>query len=124
MRVLGMETNPPGKGNAPNVSGNFQLYSNLKQLTHGPRPLNPCNAPSDGSRFTPRFVVGHFERNPHIFQNVVFGLVARAVAINDKRGGALLKWAAKRVHSRYCERNGLHDPAAAPLLCFRIRMQI
>ena len=32
----------------------------------------------------------HFQRHPHVFQNVVLGLVAAAVAINDEGGGPFL----------------------------------
>ena len=68
--------------------------------------------------------MGDLKGDPHIFQDVVFGLVAGAVAINDQGGSAFLKRTAERVHTRHCERHGLHNSRRAPLLGFLIGMKI
>jgi hypothetical protein len=65
-----------------------------------------------------------FQRDPHIFQDVMLGLIARAMAINDQSGGAFLKWAAKRVHTRYGQGHGLHNARAAALLRFLFGMDV
>jgi hypothetical protein len=54
----------------------------------------------------------------------MLGLIARAMAINDQSGGAFLKWAAKRVHTRYGQGHGLHNARAAALLRFLFGMDV
>ena len=112
------------EGNSPDVSADFQLNADLKQLANRSRALNPCDAPPDRSGLAAGFIVGHFKRDPHIFQNVMFGLVSGAVAINDQSRSSFLKRTSERVHARHGKRNGLHDPRAATLLGFLVRMEV
>ncbi len=112
------------KSNSPNVSGNFDLHADLKELADRTRTLNPRDARSDTARLPPWFIVGHFERDPHVLQDVVFRLIAGAVAINDQRRGALLKGTAERVHARNRERHGLHNTCGTPLLGFLFSIMI
>jgi hypothetical protein len=68
--------------------------------------------------------MGHFERDPHIFQDIMFGLIAAALAINGHRGGAFLKWPPERIHPRYREGNGLDDSFGAPFLWFLLGIEV
>jgi hypothetical protein len=69
-------------------------------------------------------IVGHFECDPHVLQNIMFGLVPGSVAIDDQGGGTFLKRAAKRVNTRDSQRDSLHDARAAPLLDFLVGMRV
>jgi hypothetical protein len=55
----------------------------------------------------------HLKRDPHIFQNIMFGLVAATVTADQKSGSAFLKRAAQRVNAGDRERNGLNNARAA-----------
>ena len=55
----------------------------------------------------------HFERHPHVLQHVMLGLVAAAVAIDDRCGGAFLEGTAECVHAGDGQRHGLNNARAA-----------
>src|SRR3989449_7698482 len=74
-----------GKRDSPHVPGIFELERDLKKLADRTRPLNPGDLAANRARLVVRLGVRDFERHPHVFQDVVLGLVARAVAIDDQR---------------------------------------
>ena len=104
------------KGNAPEVAGNLEFDADLKQFAHGARPLDPHHAGADGPRDASRLRMRNLQRYPHVFENVVLGLVAATVAIDDQSGGAFLKRTPQRIHAGDGERNGLHNTRAAALV--------
>lgn len=112
------------ESDAPNVAGNFEFHTNLKQFANGSRALNPRDARADGARLAPRFIMRHLERDPHIFQDVMFGLIPATVAINDQAGSAFLKRPAQGVYARHGKRHGLDNPRRPPLLRLWLRMKI
>src|SRR5438270_6347158 len=77
------------KRDAPGIARELQFQSDLKELAHRARALNPSHASPDGTRCVPCFRMGHLEGDPHIFQDIVLRLVATSVAIDDERRGAL-----------------------------------
>jgi hypothetical protein len=113
-----------GKCDAPDVAGNFQLDAHLKQLAHRARALDPGNARPHRARLVAGLRVGHFQRHPHVLQDIVFGLVAGPVAIDDQRRSAFLEGTAQRVHTRHRKRHGLHNPRGAALMRFLLWTKI
>ena len=107
------------KRHAPAVSGHFQLCANLEQFANGARTLNPGDSGAD----IPGLAVGVGVRDLHVdkavFRDVVLGLVAAAVAINQQRGRALAKRLAQRVLASHRQGNGLNNARAAAPLCAR-----
>src|SRR5580704_4080697 len=100
------------KCDAPNISGHFHFDANLKKFANSSRALNPGYTSTRGARRLRGIVVRHLKRDPHIFQHVMFGLVAATMTANQKSGSAFLKGTAKRVNAGDGERHGLHDARA------------
>src|ERR1700736_792926 len=96
------------KGDAPGISGDLELQGDLEELADGAWALNPGDASANGARRLSGFGVGHFERDPHIFEHVVLRLVAAPVAINDQGGSSFGEGAAERVYARNGQGNGLN----------------
>src|ERR1700756_932430 len=109
------------KSDAPGVAGKLQLQGDLEELADRARALNPGDASADGARRLSGFRMGHLERDPHIFQNVVLRLVAAAVAIDDEGGGTFVEGATECVDTRDGQGNGLNDARAAALAQLRSR---
>ncbi len=107
------------KRDAPDVAGNFQLQRHLKKLPHCSRPLNPGNAAAHRARWLADFRVGDLHAHPHVFQDVVFRLVAATMAIDNQRRGPLHEGAPEGVDTRHDKRDRLHDTGAAALPQFR-----
>src|SRR5216684_7896449 len=78
-----------GKSDSPYVAGKFEFERHLEKLAHRARALNPGDAAPHGAGRLAGLGMRHLERDPHILENVVLGLVATAVAIDDERRGAL-----------------------------------
>ena len=117
-----LRSKPIGRreGNAPGVSWVFQLERDLEKLPDRSRPLDPCHSPAHRSRRLAGFGVRDFERDPHVFEDVVLGLVAASVAVDDESRGALGERTSQRVNTRYSERDCLHNPRAAALPQFLV----
>src|SRR6185437_10563942 len=79
------------KRDAPHVSSDFELESNLEKLSHSARPLHPYHAPQDGPGRKRRLGAGDLERHNRVFRNVVLRLVLTAVAVHHHRRGALFE---------------------------------
>src|SRR5271165_2163033 len=103
------------KGDAPGIPRHFQFQRDLKQLTDSARPLNPGYFAAYAPGAMPGLWRRHFQVDPHVFQDVVLGLVAAPVTINDEGGGSFGKGAAQGVHAHNIQRYRLHDPGAAAL---------
>src|SRR5579862_377662 len=106
----------------PYIAGDFQLDADLEQLAHGSRTLDPCNASTHDAGVALGLGMRHLERHPHIFQDVVLGLVPAAVAVNNERGSSFLERPPERIHASYSERNGLDNARAPPLAKIRLLM--
>src|SRR5580698_1647478 len=85
------------KRNTPNVAGRFEFERDLEKLAHGAWTLNPCDAAAYGTRRFAFLRVRDFQLDPHIFQDVMLGLIAAAVAIQYQGRGALHEWAAESI---------------------------
>src|SRR5260370_14518014 len=103
------------KSDAPGVPGKLQLQGDLEELADCARALNPSDASADGTRRLSGLRMGHLERDPHIFQNVVFRLVAAAVAIDDEAGRTFVEGATECVDTRDGQWNGLERARGLPL---------
>ena len=109
------------KCHTPDVARGFQFHAHLEEFTHGARPLDPGNACARMPRGVSRFRVRHFKIHPAVARHIMFGLVAAAVAAQDKRRGALLEGLSQRVLAGNGKRHGLHDPRAPPALRLLLR---
>src|ERR1700761_6162388 len=69
------------KRDTPDVAGSFEFERNLEKLANGAWALNPRDTTAHGARRFAFLRVRHFELHPHIFQNVMLGLIAAAVAV-------------------------------------------
>src|SRR2546423_13317556 len=105
--VLGREAN------APDVSGQLQFQGDLEELADGARTLNPGDAPANGASRLARLRMGHFERHPHIFKDVMFGLITTAVAVDNQRGSAFVERSTQGVDTSNRQKHGLYNARAA-----------
>ncbi len=70
---------------APYVTGRFEFECNLEKLADRARTLNPSDASPHDAMLLAFFGVRHFDLHPHIFEDVMLGLIAAAVAVEDER---------------------------------------
>src|SRR5579862_6771229 len=103
------------KANAPDVAGLLQFQSDLEQLANGARTLNPGHPATHLARRLAGLRMRNLQRHPHVFQHVMLGLEAAAVAVDDQAGSALDERTAQGVHTLDHQRNGLHDARTAAL---------
>src|SRR5208282_1479898 len=94
--------------------------SDLKQFPNGAWALDPDDSARSGLRRSAGLELRDFEIHNRILRNVMFRLVLAAVAVDHHGGGAFLEGLAERVHTRDCERHGLHDARATALLIAEI----
>ena len=106
------------KSNAPHITGNLEFQSHLKQLPHRSRPLDPRHTPAHLPRQLSCLRVRNLQSHPHVLQDVVFRLVAAAMAINDQARRALNKRPPQRIHALHHQGHSLHNPRTAPLAQF------
>src|SRR5229473_2487217 len=107
-----------GKSDSPYVAGKFEFERHLEKLAHGARALNPSDAAPHGAGRLAGLGMGHFQRHPHIFEDVVLRLVAAAVAIDDERRGALAERTSQRIDAGDHQRDRLHNARAAAFAQF------
>ena len=112
------------KSDAPYVAGGLQFERHLKKLPHRSRPLNPRYPPTHHSRRLPGIRMRNFQLHPHIFQNIMFRLIAASVAINDQGRSVLGKRASDGIHPGNRQGHGLHDARAAALPQIRVGMPL
>ena len=100
------------------LPGSFQFERHLKKLPHRSRPLNPRHPSTHHSRRLPGIRMRNLQLHPHIFQNIMFRLIAASVTINDQRRSVLRKRTPNGIHAGYRYGYSLHDARAATLLQF------
>jgi hypothetical protein len=105
-----------GERDSPDIARHLQLYSNLEKLANRPGPLDPGHPRPNHAWVATRLVVRHLDRDPHVLQNVVLGLIPAAMGVNDQRGRSLLEGSPERIDAGYRKWNGLNDARAAALL--------
>src|SRR5256885_2123449 len=103
------------EGDAPHVAWHFQFQGDLEELPDGARALNPSNAAARGTWGLACLRMGDLEGDPHVFQHVVFGLIAAAVAVDNESGGPLSERPTEGVDSRNRQRNRLNNARASAL---------
>ena len=109
-----------GKGNAPEIAGDLEFNADLEEFPDRARALNPSDARAHRAWLTIRLGVRNLQGDPHIFQDIVLGLVPAAVTTHDDGGGAFLKRAAECVYAGDGHRDCLGDSRTTTFLRLKL----